>query len=394
MAERIRCLHLACLASLLLAPAAAASEAQAPPPKDSFWTRFEDPEDGRFDMSNWLLERKGALPVPVIITEPAIGYGGGLALLYFRRPEGKATSRVGGDGDARQITPDLYGGFAVGTENGTRAYGAAASLHFREDRWRYKGGVGSSLINLDYYRDLPSGGTRRIAYTVDGIVSLQQALRRIGEGDAYVGLRWLYVDFDSRLDVESDREFFEPRQLAQRSSGLGLVFEYDTRDNTFTPSKGWLAAFESTAFAPAFGSDNRYELYRGKSYGYWPLGDGRFVLGGRVDLRAANGDVPFYMQPYLELRGVPAGRYQDARTALLEAELRWNLDSRWAVLGVAGTGRAWGTQHAFGDAERVNTRGAGFRYLIARRLGVYAGLDAGWGPEDRAFYVQVGSAWR
>src|SRR5690349_18965209 len=110
-----------------------------------FWSRFTDPEDGRFAMSNWLLERKGALPVPVIITEPAIGYGGGLALLYFRKPEGKATSRIGGDGDARQITPDLYGGFAVGTENGTRAYGAAASLHFREDRWRYKGGVGSSL---------------------------------------------------------------------------------------------------------------------------------------------------------------------------------------------------------------------------------------------------------
>ena len=44
---------------------------------------FRDPEDNAFDMSSFLLEHRGLLPVPVIITEPAIGYGGGAALLYF-----------------------------------------------------------------------------------------------------------------------------------------------------------------------------------------------------------------------------------------------------------------------------------------------------------------------
>ena len=37
---------------------------------------FTDPEDGAFDASEWLLDRRGLLPVPIIITEPAIGYGG------------------------------------------------------------------------------------------------------------------------------------------------------------------------------------------------------------------------------------------------------------------------------------------------------------------------------
>jgi hypothetical protein len=99
---------------------------------------------------------------------------------------------------------------------------------------------------------------------------------------------------------------FDPREFAQRSSGVGLVFEVDKRDNAFTPTRGWIAALETTAFAPAFGSDTRYELYRGKAYGYWPLAGGRFVLGSRVDARAANGEVPFYMQPFLELPGVRA----------------------------------------------------------------------------------------
>ena len=34
-----------------------------------------------------------------------------------------------------------------------------------------------------------------------------------------------------------------------------------------------------------------------------------------------------------------------------------------------------------------------FRYLMARLLGLYTGIDIARGPEDWAFYIQVGSAW-
>ena len=34
-----------------------------------------DPEDGQFDMSNYLASAQGFLPVPIIITEPAVGFG-------------------------------------------------------------------------------------------------------------------------------------------------------------------------------------------------------------------------------------------------------------------------------------------------------------------------------
>jgi hypothetical protein len=51
--------------------------------------QFTDPQDGEFDVSEWLLEKKGFLPVPILITEPAIGYGGGAALLWFRESLGE-----------------------------------------------------------------------------------------------------------------------------------------------------------------------------------------------------------------------------------------------------------------------------------------------------------------
>src|ERR1700694_1798342 len=49
--------------------------------------KFADPEDGKFDMSDMLLSHRGVLPVPTIVTEPAVGYGLGLGLLYFSVPK-------------------------------------------------------------------------------------------------------------------------------------------------------------------------------------------------------------------------------------------------------------------------------------------------------------------
>ena len=49
----------------------------------SFFDKFIDPKDGMFDTSNWVLENKGFLPVPIVITEPAVGPGLGVAALFF-----------------------------------------------------------------------------------------------------------------------------------------------------------------------------------------------------------------------------------------------------------------------------------------------------------------------
>jgi hypothetical protein len=44
------------------------------------------------------------------------------------------------------------------------------------------------------------------------------------------------------------------------------------------------------------------------------------------------------------------------------------------------------------DSAQVS-KGFGFRYLIARLYGLRVGIDVARGPEDWAFYIQVGNAW-
>lgn len=53
-------------------------------------SNFTDPEDGAFDLSNLLLTHSGVLPVPTLITLPAVGNGLGLGLLYFSSPKKSA----------------------------------------------------------------------------------------------------------------------------------------------------------------------------------------------------------------------------------------------------------------------------------------------------------------
>ena len=352
-----------------------------------------DPQDGHLDASEWLLDKKGFLPVPIIITEPAVGYGAGLALLFFR--ESIREKAAEGAKTVREAPPDIFGVFFAETENDTKFVGGGGMFTFLNDQWRYRGGVGRSEIHLDFFGaggDLGTGD-RKIGYTLEGWVSSHQVMRRIGDTDHLMALRWVWFDLESRFESDKTRPMLSSRETARTGSGVGPSWERDTRDNIMTPSRGWFAAIDTLFFSPSFGSDNTYQTYRTRALGYIPFG-ASFVLGARLDGSTARGDVPFYQLPYIDLRGIPAMRFQDESVGMAELELRWNFTPRWALVGFTGVGYAWGRQAGFSDALSESTEGIGMRYQIARRLGLYAGIDVAWGPEDTALYIQVGSAWR
>ena len=57
---------------------------------ESFFDQFLDPKDGKLDASQWLSGRSGFLPIPLIISDPAVGYGAGLAVAFFHESEVEA----------------------------------------------------------------------------------------------------------------------------------------------------------------------------------------------------------------------------------------------------------------------------------------------------------------
>jgi hypothetical protein len=119
----------------------------------------------------------------------------------------------------------------------------------------------------------------------------------------------------------------------------------------------------------------------------------KLFLGMRGQVGASFNDTPFYLSPFVYMRGVPAMRYQGDDMAQLEAELRWQFWKRFSLVGFAGGGAVWKSLERFERTRAVPAGGAGIRYELSRKYGIHFGLDVAVSPDDTAVYVQFGSAW-
>ena len=350
---------------------------------------FTDPEDGAFDLSQYLATRRGFLPVPLVITEPAVGYGGGLGLLFIH------DKPVDANGKEAEGPPSITGVFGGYTESDSWFGGIGHFGVWDDDHWRYTGLLGRGHANLEFNGiggdDAGTLGQPELDYTLDGIFLRQQLLRKVAETPLFLGLRYEFatteVDFDSGVPVVDSANF------DRQDGGLAAVAQFDTRDSIFTPNRGVNAVVTAYQYDEAFGGDKSYNRLEIDSPMWWPL-DPSLVLGVRPTATFVDDDAPFYALPYVELRGVPVLRYQGHAAASLEAELRWNFVRRWALVGFGGLGQAVDHPSDFGgESYTVTAGGAGMRYMIASKHGLHVGIDVARGPEDWAVYLQIGSAW-
>ena len=140
------------------------------------------------------------------------------------------------------------------------------------------------------------------------------------------------------------------------------------------------------------GSDDDFQRAQVIAMHFLPLSD-RVFLGVRGQVAASFGDTPFYLRPFIALRGAPAMRYQGESIAQIEGELRWQFWQRVSVVGFVGTGAAWTDFERYENSQTIVTGGTGLRYELARKYGIHAGVDLAFGPDNTAVYIQVGSAW-
>lgn len=257
------------IASLLSALAllwcdAAFGQAEAPAEKKPL--SFFDPEDGKLDMSDFLLNHKGALPVPVVITEPAVGYGGGLGLMFFSESmaDAAASAKASGKGPAPPNITAIGGAY---TENGTWGAGVAHFHTWDGDRYRYLGGIAKVNANLDYFGLL----NQPRAYELRGVALVQQLLVRVADTRWYVGPRYVYFDSTATFKV-GDAGELGSFDKTQRIGKAGLVVDYDSRDNIFYPSRGSYAELEAQFARGGFGSTQSFNMYNARGFTWLPAG--------------------------------------------------------------------------------------------------------------------------
>ena len=352
---------------------------------------FYDPEDGYFDVSNFLSTRVGFLPVAMPITEPAVGYGLALGLSFFH----DTPQVVNYPGQPpRVIMPSITAVFGMGTENETWAAGLGHIGVWNEGKIRYVGAAGYASLNLDWFGRGDSLGGESIAYTNDVLFLYQKLTFKLGDSDFFLGPQYRFMATDASFDRDATAGGIAIGDIESETGGLGAVLAFDSLDQPFSPTRGVRAEAVYSYQAEEFGGDFDYGRFNAFALGYVPMGD-RFVLGLRVDgALITSGEAPFYDLPSLITRGIQRGRYVDNAALLGEAELRYDLTNRWSLMGFGSLGRVADSFGDLGSADNHTAVGAGFRYLVARQYGMRMGLDLGYADEgDWTVYVTVGTGW-
>jgi hypothetical protein len=362
--------------------AASAPDAEQP----SKESRFRDPEDGAIDLSRFLATPRRFMPIPLVVTEPAVGYGGGLAAMFLR-----PRKAAGSEGFAR---PNMSIVAGIATENGTWATFAGDSSHWFDDRMQSLAAGGTGQINLDFFGlgDSSASLDEPVRYSLDFSLALLQGSWKLKPKSPWsIGLRYVYAQVEPKLRDEPQFPGLED-SITTKISAPAAVLEFDSRNNLFTPTRGMFAESVYLASREELGASEDFERFQQVVMGWLPLAD-HWTLGLRADYQWAAEGTPFFLRPYIKLRGVEAMRYQGDEMASVEAEARWQLRGRWSLVGAAGYGNAR-TERALYSATRDIVSGAvGFRYELARKFGMHAGMDVGFSENTTAVYFQIGNAW-
>ena len=259
---------------------------------------------------------------------------------------------------------------------------------WKDDTVRYLGALGYLSPNLDFYF-----ADRAVPFSLDTAFLLQQVTFRLGESHFFAGMNYKFSSTKATPDTAVPLPPLLGNGVEIHAGGASGILEYDSRDNIFTPNIGFNSKGEWTHYDTWLGSDNQFDLLNLKNRGWHPLTES-LILGLRIDGEFSSSDIPFYMRPFVKLRGIPAVRYQGDHVLTTEAELRWDFTPRWSLIGFAGAGWAADDNLSdFGSSDTNPAGGFGFRYLVAKVFNLRVGIDVGFSEEDSVVYITTGSAW-
>lgn len=351
--------------------------------------RFKDPIDGAFDISSFILDHEGFMPVPFVITEPAVGYGGGAALLFFQKQKKKYDV---------EVPPNITGVAGLGTQNKTWMAGVFHFHVWGPDKVRYLGALGRIVINIKYYGNNNEYlDENPVNFKLNAWAIAQRVQVRIARSNLFLGGSYVFFTSDNTVDTLPDKPLINKiiKKLGGRStlSMLQPIVNWDSRNNIFTPTKGFNTGLIFNYNATWLGADENFYELNPYFLAYQPISK-KIFSGWRFEGNFMMGDPPLYALPFIILRGVPAMRYQSNNTLLVETQWDFIVYKRWSLDVFGGTGKAFPSFNEFGSSQWVYNYGVGFRYELARQLGMRVGLDFAFSNnKEFAFYIIFGSAW-
>ena len=180
------------------------------------------------------------------------------------------------------------------------------------------------------------------------------------------------------------------------SSGFGMIWVLDSRDNIYSPSRGVFHQFRAVFHSRAFGSRYDFNDYRADLRGYYPVAS-ETVVGVHLYGNLVRGYPPFYELARLggseRMRGYYEGRFRDRNYITGQLELRQMIWRRIGVVGFVGAGQVNDQTKRLSLNGFKPTYGFGVRYVIDLKERISVRADFAWGENSNGIYFSINQAF-
>ncbi len=325
---------------------------------------------------------------PLPISSPALGSGIVPVLAYiFPLNRSDKTS-----------PPSLVGAAGLVTDNGTRGFGLAGELYFKENTYRTTAAYIRGDLNYSLY-GLGSGASQpKLPLNQTGQALFAEFLRRVG-WKVFLGPRFLWGNSLITLRPANSGTFPLPPEVGLHTSltAVGIRLQRDTRPSRFYPTGGTLLDFTSDFFSQGLGSKYSFQSYKFTFNKYWSVAKQQ-VLAYNGFACFTGGQPPFYGNCIYgtnsELRGYIAGRYLDRYMVATQLEYRLALPKRFGLVGFGGLGEVIpGGNQSFRTNNFLPSGGGGVRFALSKKYHVNLRVDFARGKDSNTWSVGVGEAF-
>jgi outer membrane translocation and assembly module TamA len=181
-------------------------------------------------------------------------------------------------------------------------------------------------------------------------------------------------------------------------SGLGVVFNFDSRDNVGSPISGHFLKMGARFSSEIFGSTQAYNKFIGDLRTYQRLSE-QSIVAFQVYYESNYGDPPFQglasFGGSTRARGYFYGRFIDKHMYVVQAEYRYRFRTRWALNGFGLFGEVANLPNDYFNLDNIKPSiGGGIRYKLLENQDTWIRADIGFGLDGSSgFYFGVNEAF-
>jgi hypothetical protein len=336
-----------------------------------------------------LTPSSSGLALPIVFYSPETQAAAGIVgIYYFRLPGSLSTSRASNiKGDAiytqlgqlfLQLQPQIY------ILNETYFIDADFSfIRFADKFW----GIGNS-----------TGWENEERYENE-IVRVRLTVFRQLFPQLNIGIQYHNETFTMLSVVPNGALATDPSisgREGSKNTGIGLLLNYDSRDNPFSPTRGSFYQATLMNYNRGLGGNHDFWLYTFDARKFFAL-RAEEVLAVQGYLSFVPGDAPFQMLPRLggsaRMRGFYEGRFRDKQLLVMQSEYRRPIVWRFGMAVFLGLGSVSGSFDEIALKRLKVAYGIGIRFAITPEERVFARIDFGKAAGIYGFYIQVNEAF-